>query len=113
VPVQFDPAAMRASIERLLTMRPRGMYVTHYGRVGDVERLARQGLAMLDDMVALGRAQRHASARHARLREGLLDLYLRSLRAHGCAMSDATIAARLEMDLELNAQGLGIWLDRQ
>jgi hypothetical protein len=40
-------------------------------------------------------------------------MYLRSARAHGCRFDDAEIARLLAMDVELNAQGLGVWLDRQ
>jgi hypothetical protein len=37
---------------------------------------------------------------------------LRSLRAHGVALSDERIRELLALDFELNAQGIGIWLDR-
>jgi glyoxylase-like metal-dependent hydrolase (beta-lactamase superfamily II) len=111
-PVQFDPPALRASIARLLQTKPRCMYLTHYGRIGQVERLAADLLVVLQGMVDVGLANRHAAERHARLREGLFALYLQSLRAHGCAFPDSKCAALLEMDVELNAQGLGIWLDR-
>lgn len=49
----------------------------------------------------------------ARLRERLLAMYLRRLRAHGCTMDDDAIASLLQLDLDLNAQGLGIWVGRQ
>jgi glyoxylase-like metal-dependent hydrolase (beta-lactamase superfamily II) len=112
-PVQFDPATLRVSVTRLLETQPRAMYLTHYGRVGDVERLAGDLFVMLHDMVGIGQAHRHAPERHARLREALLAMYLRSARAHGCRFDDAEIARLLAMDVELNAQGLGVWLDRQ
>jgi glyoxylase-like metal-dependent hydrolase (beta-lactamase superfamily II) len=112
-PVQFDPAALRTSIARLLQTKPRCMYLTHYGRVGEVGRLAGGLLAVLQGMVDIGHAHRHSPQRHARLREALFGLYLRSVRAHGCRFDDAEVAQLLEMDVELNAQGVGVWLDRQ
>ena len=39
-------------------------------------------------------------------------LYAGRARAHGVAMDDASLLALLAMDIELNAQGLGVWLDR-
>src|SRR5512134_1452227 len=39
-PVQFEPEALKASIDRLLSHGPRAMVLTHYSRVTDVERLA-------------------------------------------------------------------------
>ncbi len=89
------------------------MYLTHYGRVGDVPRLRAQLLDLLQAMVDIALRHREAAQRHARLRESLLELYLRSLRSHGCDFSDTQVARLLEMDVELNAQGLAVWLDRR
>jgi glyoxylase-like metal-dependent hydrolase (beta-lactamase superfamily II) len=111
-PVQFEPEPLRASVARLLQAKPRSMYLTHYGRVGEVERLAEGFLHLLQQMVEFGRSLRSADDRHARLREALRLLYLQSLRAHGCTLDDATCAALLEVDIELNAQGMAVWLDR-
>jgi glyoxylase-like metal-dependent hydrolase (beta-lactamase superfamily II) len=116
-PVQFDPDALARSVDRLLAAAPDWVYLTHFGRLGDVALLGERLLALLDGMVSLGRhvaAEGDAGhARHARLREGLRRLYTGSLRVHGCAMSDDEIARLLAIDLELNAQGMGIWLDRE
>jgi glyoxylase-like metal-dependent hydrolase (beta-lactamase superfamily II) len=114
-PVQFEPEALRSSIERLLAKAPRCMYLTHYGRVDDVSRLGRLLLGLLDEMVALGESQRavvDAAARHEALRHGQLDIFTRSLRAHGVSDPEARIAELLAIDLELNAQGMAVWLDR-
>jgi len=35
------------------------------------------------------------------------------LREHGCTLSEARIDELLETDLDLNAQGLVVWLERQ
>jgi hypothetical protein len=63
-------------------------------------------------MAALGRALRDAPDRHQALRRGQLDAFVAGLAEHGCALSREQIAELLEMDLELNAQGIAIWLDR-
>ena len=111
-PVQFQPQALRRSIERLLGFAPQQIYVTHYGAVGDVPRLAELLLGQLDEMVALARSLAAAPDRHAALKLGLQAILLRSLRAHGVALSDERIRELLALDFELNAQGIGIWLDR-
>lgn len=111
-PVQFEPAALRSSVLRLLAEAPACMYLTHYSRVTDVARLGALFLGLLDGMVALGEAARHAPDRAARLAAGLLDLYAASLAAHGSPLDRATIARLLAMDIELNVQGMSIWLDR-
>jgi glyoxylase-like metal-dependent hydrolase (beta-lactamase superfamily II) len=111
-PVQFQPDALRRSIERMLAHAPEHMYLTHYGRVGDVARLGALLLQQLDEMVAVARAVPADGDRHAALVRGLEAVHLASLRAHGVALSDARIRELLALDLELNAQGIAICLDR-
>lgn len=112
-PVQFQPDALKASVERLLARKPDAVYLTHFGKLADVQRLGRHQLALLDEVVVLGRSLRDAPDRHAQLAEGLRSLYRRSLRAHGCPLDDAQIESSLALDVELNAQGMGVWLDRE
>lgn len=111
-PVQFEPEPLRHSIDRMLGHGPSRMYLTHYGPVTGVPRLAATLLAQLDAMVALALASADAADRHARLVDGLMAIHLRSLRAHGCALSEDRIADLLALDNQLNAQGIGVWLDR-
>lgn len=111
-PVQFEPEALLASIERLLAAGPACMYLTHFGRVQEVPRLGALLLGQLQQMAALGRAHADAPDRHERLIEGQLDIFCASLAAHGCAMNRAQVAQLLAIDLTLNAQGMAAWLDR-
>ena len=111
-PVQFQPEALRRSIERLVALDPDWIYVTHYGRVGEVPRLATLLLGQLEEMVAFARTTSRGPDRHAALMRGLEAIHLRSLRAHGVTLSEERIRELLALDLELNAQGIAIWLDR-
>jgi glyoxylase-like metal-dependent hydrolase (beta-lactamase superfamily II) len=115
-PVQFEPEALRASIDRLLAQQPHCVYVTHYGRVGgsaaEVQRLGTLLLSLLGEMVALGRAHQSSPNRHAALKLGQSQIFMRSLAAHGCTLPAADMEALLAIDLELNAQGMAVWLDR-
>ena len=110
-PVQFEPEALRSSIERLLARDPEWMYLTHFGRVGDVRRLAGLLFEQIDAMVALGQQLKTAPDRHGALKSGLRALYRAQLQRHGVIEVEAGISG-LALDIELNAQGLGIWLDR-
>ena len=109
VPTQLDPPALRASVARLLSFEPTCMYLTHYSRIGDVARAAAHMLALLDAMVAIAERCRNLPDRHAALVRELTALYGASLAAQGVAPDKLALLA---MDIELNAQGLGIWLDR-
>jgi glyoxylase-like metal-dependent hydrolase (beta-lactamase superfamily II) len=111
-PVQFEPEALKASIRRLVSFEPQCVYLTHFGRLDRVERLAAMLLHLTDAMVDIGRQLQQVPDRHAQLVERLGALYRDSLRRHGCELTDARIDELLALDVELNAQGLAIWLDR-
>jgi hypothetical protein len=111
--VQFDPEALRASVARLLDAQPAQMYLTHYGAVHDAEKLAVQLLAQIDAMVLAARELQAAPDRHDRLKRAFADIYLSELRRHGSAESEEKLLALLATDVELNAQGLGSWLDAE
>jgi glyoxylase-like metal-dependent hydrolase (beta-lactamase superfamily II) len=111
-PIQFEPIAMRRSVQRMLAHEPASLYLTHYGRVGDVPRLGALLLAQMDEMVAFASALPNDAARHAALAQGFGAIYLKHLRAQGCTLTDARVLELLALDLELNAQGMAFWLNR-
>jgi glyoxylase-like metal-dependent hydrolase (beta-lactamase superfamily II) len=111
-PVQFEPEALVASIDRLLSYGPRAMYLTHYSRVAEVERLADRLKAEVGELVALGRAEDGKPDRAARLRKGVAALFLGWVKDHGSPLSPERALDLLAMDVELNSQGLEAWLDR-
>ncbi|MBN8791636.1 MAG: MBL fold metallo-hydrolase [Stenotrophomonas nitritireducens] len=111
-PVQFEPDALHASIDRLMAREPEAMYLTHYGRVRDTARLAADLHVQIDAMTAIARACDGRADRHRALVAALGELCLERARAHGCRLDDAGVLRVLGMDIELNAQGLECWLDR-
>ena len=111
-PVQFEPEVLRGSIERLLSFDPAWIYLTHFGRVGDVPQLARRLLELLEGMVAIGRRCAAAPQRHEVLKRELAVLYGASLTRHGVERIPQALDL-LALDIELNAQGIACWLDRE
>ncbi|NZA25382.1 MBL fold metallo-hydrolase [Luteimonas sp. SJ-92] len=111
-PVQFDPAQMRASVRRMLGEAPEAVYVTHYGRVTDVQRLGADLIAQVEAMVDAARALADDPQRHRRLVEALVRLYVERAQRHGVADARRRVPELLGMDIDLNAQGLEVWLDR-
>ncbi|WP_018412453.1 MBL fold metallo-hydrolase [Methyloversatilis thermotolerans] len=111
-PVQFDPEAMKASVERLLARNPEAMFLTHYGRVTHVPELGRALLARIDAHVAIARAAATAGDGRKQALLSALSLYLMDeLRAHGSPLTHDEAMAIWGLDIELNAQGLEVWLD--
>lgn len=111
-PVQFDPVALKQSIQRLLARDPQCMYLTHFGRVSEVPRLGALLLSLVDEMVECARAAPRGPQRHAALLRALQDVYVASLARHGHPAQREQVVDWLALDTELNAQGLEIWLDR-
>ena len=111
-PVQFDPQAMHASIEMLMSYRPQAIYLTHFGQTCDVAGKALDLHRMIDAHVAIALREKKAGAeRHARIRAGLDELLLEETKRFGCRLADADVLKVFDADLELNTQGLVVWLD--
>ncbi|WP_101925593.1 MULTISPECIES: MBL fold metallo-hydrolase [Luteimonas] len=111
-PVQFDPQQMHASIDTLLARAPERIRIAHYGEVGDCVRLGADLHDQIDAMVGIARAAQGQADRHARIVDGLSRLYTARAREHGVDDAPARVDAVLGNDIEINAQGLAVWLDR-
>jgi glyoxylase-like metal-dependent hydrolase (beta-lactamase superfamily II) len=111
-PVQFDPEAMHATLERIVATRPDCVYLTHYGAIhGDIGRHARALHALIDDHVRVALAAPAGPGRHAAIVSGLEGVLDAALDAHGSAVPRDVARDVFRVDLELNAQGLEAWLD--
>ena len=112
-PAAFDPAEAHKSVDRIMRFEPDCLFLTHYSRVDDVERLADDMHGALDDYVAMAEARRDAPDRATAIARDQLRYLARRARKHGYDGDDATLYELLGMDARLNAQGLAVWLDRQ
>lgn len=111
-PVQFDPVAMHASIDRLMAASPSAAYLTHFSRVTDLPRLAADLHRLIDAHVAIARAAADApDHRHQILRAGLCALLRDEAQRQQWTIGEDDLFEVFAMDLELNAQGLEVWLD--
>lgn len=111
-PVQFEPDAWLATLDRYLSFAPQRMYLTHYGVVENVPQLAADLRAGLERYRGLAEPLKAVAQRHERLREALMQDALAALKAQRNPMLEARARELLAFDMELNAQGLGVWLDR-
>lgn len=112
-PVQFDPPALKASIRTLLALKPERIYLTHYGMVENPQPLGERLLAMVDDYVALAEAvvvTSDGDGQEQVLMTAMREYLFRCAREHGCEMSDEQLDAVLGLDIQLNSQGLAVWL---
>ena len=112
-PVHFDPEALCASVDRLMSYEPRSIFLTHYAEVRDLPRLSRQLKERVRAFADLGRRHSDSPDRAAKLRNGMFALLGGWLDEHGFPRDDARRHTLLDDDVEINCQGLEHWLDRK
>lgn len=112
-PIHFDPEAAHASIDRLMGYEPEAMYLTHYSRVTHLKRLAKDLHNDLEVFVDIAKncteEKDQVTAIKRKMRAYLWD----RLDVHGFPQDEAQRNTFLEMDIDLNAKGLAVWLERQ
>jgi glyoxylase-like metal-dependent hydrolase (beta-lactamase superfamily II) len=111
-PTQFDPEQLLDSIRRIVELGPESAYLTHFGRVTNIPRLAAALREQIGRFVELTREHAGADNRHERIRSALRDYLVTRAQAHGLANPALSVDTVLGPDLELNTQGLIAWLGR-
>lgn len=113
-PTQFDPNQLIDSVRRIMALDPEAAYLTHYGRITDLPRIAEGLIRMIGDFVHIARQHAALPSDEARrlIREGLHEVLRGELARHGCTLPEAVVDEVLELDLDLNADGLLAWLAR-
>jgi len=111
-PSQFDPQQLHASVERIVQLRPASVYLTHYSRVGAIDRLGADLHADIDAYVAITRRCADAADRPVRIAAEMFDYLSQRLDAHGYPGDAALRHQVLDGDVRLNSAGLDIWLSR-
>jgi len=111
-PTQFDPVAAHRSLDLMLGLKPGAIYVTHYSQVRDIARMGADMHRLIDAYVQLARRERDSGvARHERLKAGVTEIVLGEAARYGWTLPREQVLGVLAGDIELNAQGLAIWLD--
>ncbi len=112
-PVQFDPVEAHKAVDRIMGCEPGQLYLTHYSRVRNLDRLAEQMHRGIDAYVAIAEQHEHDTDRSANIRNGLTDYYAAQLDDHGFTGGRDRMLEVLDIDIELNAQGLEFWLEKR
>ena len=112
-PVQFDPDAAHASLNRIMSYQPQYAYLTHYSRISHLSHHASQMHDLIDAFVDIAnQAANKTSDRHEFIVQAIKATLCQRLATHGCTLSSAAIYDLLRLDIELNALGLETWLDQ-
>ena len=113
-PIDFDAVEAHRAVDRIVALKPRAVYPTHFGPWTEVADIAAQvhqwvdfSQAAIDDCVARGQKDCEAPLRRALEQE-----MVRTAAVAGLTLTREDLAL-LELDLQLNAQGLAFVVGRR
>ena len=108
-PVDFDPEHWLTSIDMLMATNSTYAYLTHYGRVGNLQLLANTLRVMIKDFANFA----ITSNSPAELEKTISNYMLNGVFAGSCPLSEADAKEVLEIDIDLITQGLGVWIEKK
>lgn len=112
-PVQFDPDALLLSIERLMSYQPKHMYLTHFGSIEPTSNHVEQLNQAVKDIKQMALEALDISENRVEyLQQKLVKHVLAKLADMNCEQSIDFQTSVMKNDLELNAQGMDVWLSR-
>ena len=111
-PVQFDPEVWKNTIHKLMIPQPKYAYLTHFNRIEFTQQSADMLIQHIDGFVKIANTLKDQPNRHKAIKESLLNYLLGISIKHGVILDEAQQIKLFKGDLEICAQGLGVWLDR-
>lgn len=112
-PVQFDPEALKASIDRLMALQPESIYLTHFGRITPSPEVVTQLKEGIDAFTDIARSEKNSGEqRLTRIAERMMDYLLVQLHKMGCNTPQERCREIMQNDVTLNSQGLEVWLEK-
>jgi glyoxylase-like metal-dependent hydrolase (beta-lactamase superfamily II) len=109
-PPHFEPTEAHKAVDRIMAQDPEKLYLTHYSRVNDVGRLAKDMHECLDGFVAIAQRHQDGEDRREAIERDLFEFLSERLVAHGYDKGRDAMWSLLQHDMKLNSQGLDAWL---
>jgi len=115
-PVQFEPDAWQNTLTQILDHHPKNMYLTHFGCVTEIDRLATQLREGIDEYANIAKSflnsENSNENREQAIKEKITQHLQTNLRQRYSENEVAEFTKLFESDLDLNAAGLEVWLKR-
>jgi glyoxylase-like metal-dependent hydrolase (beta-lactamase superfamily II) len=114
-PVAFAPETWLTSLDKLMAHDPQLVYLAHYGRLERPAERVEEVRRSIRDQAELALREEGApeEGRQGRIRDAVSALLWQRVREHGVDLPDNRVDQLLAVDIELNAQGLEVWLKRR
>lgn len=107
-PVQFDPPALKNTIDRLVSYAPVQMFLTHFGGIDSPAQKSVNLKQWIDDYVVLCETIDPVDTEsEQKLEDEMRNLIFGRLSDSGLGEEDLRFI--LDLDIKLNCQGLAIW----
>lgn len=112
-PVNFDPEKMLKSIELIMSYTPQVIYLTHFGVARNIQQMAADLQRMLVAYIEIAKRFANDQRREELITNALNDYFVAEAQAMGVTLGSAEIIDCAGLDMQINAQGLAVWLDAQ
>ncbi|MES9833676.1 MAG: MBL fold metallo-hydrolase [Candidatus Thiodiazotropha sp. DIVDIV] len=114
-PIQLDPDAWFETLDRLMALKPEKVYLTHFGEVTQPNVLVKQLRKHLEEFtqIALACDAEPGESRRVQIQAELQAWLLQKLQQIGCPLTPEKSIELMAMDLDLDAQGMEVWLARR
>lgn len=112
-PIQFDPGSLLQSIDCLISLEPKSMFLTHFGRIEPTKEAIRQLKRSIRRFsnIALD-LQNQPENRLENIQAGMTNYLLNELKEMGCHQTPEFCESVIKEDMILNAKGLEFWLTK-
>ncbi len=111
-PVQFEPEPWYASLDKILAHNPKNIYLTHFGCVTEIVKLAKELRQDIAKYAEITKQYLHANNSENKIREDIESYLQKRLQPNYSNEEIEQFTQFLQPDLNLNAAGLKVWLSR-
>jgi glyoxylase-like metal-dependent hydrolase (beta-lactamase superfamily II) len=110
-PIQFDPKIWIKTINKLMAFNPKIAYLTHFNKIEFNTKSANMLIQNINGFVDIAKTHQADTNRHKAIKTALLNYLLNIAKNHGTMLNSTQQIKLFKGDLEICAQGLGVWLD--
>ncbi len=112
-PVQFKPEKLLNSIDKLLSLKPKYFYLTHFGRIKNTSQAVDILKKTIYKYIDIALSCKNIMDNRAKYIENeMYDYLLQELTNFSYKLSKKKQKAIIKTDVELNSQGLDYWLNK-
>jgi len=112
-PVQFEPERLLASIDLIMRHQPKQICLTHYGAINPEDKVVSQLKDGISYMTNIAEEEYESDKPREKIKQRIMNYLLEQLQDMGTYKDEEFCRQKLANDVELNAQGLMVWMVRR